>query len=77
MYEDLLFPFDGSDGATEVLHHAAEIADWSMGHSSRFPWLTRLRQESVVQLWFTRPFGKIRQIGFPGAFLNRTAIAWA
>jgi len=28
MYEDILFPFDGSDGAAAVLHHAAEIAHW-------------------------------------------------
>lgn len=26
MYEDVLVPFDGSDGAAAVLHHAAEIA---------------------------------------------------
>ena len=26
MYENILVPFDGSDGATEVLHHASEIA---------------------------------------------------
>jgi nucleotide-binding universal stress UspA family protein len=29
MYEDILLPFDGSDGAAEVLHHAAEIAHWA------------------------------------------------
>ncbi|WP_178916075.1 universal stress protein [Natronomonas gomsonensis] len=29
MYEDILLPFDGSDGATEALHHAAEIAHWA------------------------------------------------
>ncbi|WP_254533890.1 universal stress protein [Natrinema gelatinilyticum] len=28
MYEDILLPFDGSDGAAETLHHAAEIAHW-------------------------------------------------
>lgn len=28
MYDDLLLPFDGSDGAAAVLHHAAEIAHW-------------------------------------------------
>jgi nucleotide-binding universal stress UspA family protein len=28
-YDDILFPFDGSDGAATVLHHAAEIAHWS------------------------------------------------
>lgn len=28
MYEDVLFPFDGSDGAAAVLHHAAELANW-------------------------------------------------
>ncbi len=27
MYEDSLLPFDGSDGAAAVLHHAAEPAD--------------------------------------------------
>jgi len=29
MYEDILLPFDGSDGAAAVLHHAAEIAHWA------------------------------------------------
>jgi nucleotide-binding universal stress UspA family protein len=29
MYEDVLLPFDGSDGAGEALHHAAEIAHWA------------------------------------------------
>jgi len=29
MYEDVLLPFDGSEGATTVLRHAAEIADWA------------------------------------------------
>jgi len=29
MYEDILLPFDGSDGAGEALHHAAEIAHWA------------------------------------------------
>lgn len=29
MYEDILLPFDGSDGAAEALHHAAEIALWA------------------------------------------------
>ena len=29
MYEDVLLPFDGSDGAATVLHHAAEIANWA------------------------------------------------
>lgn len=29
MYEDILLPFDGSDGAAETLHHAAEIAHWA------------------------------------------------
>lgn len=29
MYEDILFPFDGSEGAAEALHHAAEIAHWA------------------------------------------------
>ncbi|MDS0282763.1 universal stress protein [Haloarcula onubensis] len=28
MYEDVLFPFDGSAGAAAVLHHAAELANW-------------------------------------------------
>jgi len=31
MYEDILFPFDGSEGAAETLHHAAEIANWTDG----------------------------------------------
>lgn len=29
MYEDILLPFDGSDGAAEALRHAAEIAHWA------------------------------------------------
>lgn len=29
MYENILLPFDGSDGAAEALHHAAEIAHWA------------------------------------------------
>ncbi|QIO25512.1 universal stress protein [Haloarcula sp. JP-L23] len=29
MYEDVLLPFDGSNGAAEALHHAAEIAHWA------------------------------------------------
>lgn len=29
MYEDILLPFDGSDGASEVLHHASDIAHWA------------------------------------------------
>jgi nucleotide-binding universal stress UspA family protein len=29
MYEDILLPFDGSDGAAEALYHAAEIAHWA------------------------------------------------
>ncbi|NHN62574.1 universal stress protein [Haloarcula sp. JP-Z28] len=28
MYEDILFPYDGSDGASAILEHAADIADW-------------------------------------------------
>src|SRR6056297_3833147 len=29
MYEDILLPYDGSEGAAEVLHHASEIAHWA------------------------------------------------
>lgn len=29
MYENILLPFDGSDGAGAALHHAAEIAHWA------------------------------------------------
>lgn len=29
MYDDVLLPFDGSDGAAEVLHHASEIVHWN------------------------------------------------
>jgi nucleotide-binding universal stress UspA family protein len=29
MYDEILLPFDGSDGAAEVLHHASEIAHWA------------------------------------------------
>ena len=29
MYEDILIPFDGSEGAAEVLYHASEIAHWA------------------------------------------------
>lgn len=29
MYDDILLPFDGSDGAAEVLHYASEVAHWA------------------------------------------------
>ncbi|MFC7228359.1 universal stress protein [Salinirubellus salinus] len=29
MYDNVLLPFDGSDGAAAVLHHAAELAHWA------------------------------------------------
>jgi len=29
MYENVLLPYDGSDGAAEVLHHASELAHWA------------------------------------------------
>jgi nucleotide-binding universal stress UspA family protein len=29
MYENILLPFDGSEGAAEGLHHASEIAHWA------------------------------------------------
>ncbi len=29
MYDSILFPFDGSSGAAEALHHTAEIAHWT------------------------------------------------
>lgn len=29
MYEDILLPFDGTDGATAALHHASDIARWA------------------------------------------------
>ncbi|WP_137285523.1 universal stress protein [Halorussus salinisoli] len=29
MYENILLPYDGSEGAAEVLHHAGEIAHWA------------------------------------------------
>ncbi|TVT92829.1 universal stress protein [Haloferax volcanii] len=29
MYENILIPYDGSEGATEVLHHASELAHWA------------------------------------------------
>ncbi|QLC35008.1 universal stress protein (plasmid) [Halarchaeum sp. CBA1220] len=29
MYDDVLLPVDGSDGASAVLHHAAELAQWA------------------------------------------------
>ncbi|RBI58549.1 universal stress protein [halophilic archaeon] len=29
MYEDILLPFDATEGATDVLHHAGEIAHWA------------------------------------------------
>ncbi|SFR43752.1 universal stress protein [Halogeometricum limi] len=31
MYERILLPVDGSDGSTEALYHAGEIAQWSDG----------------------------------------------
>jgi nucleotide-binding universal stress UspA family protein len=29
MYDDILCPFDGSDGANEVLHHVGQLAHWA------------------------------------------------
>jgi nucleotide-binding universal stress UspA family protein len=29
MYENILLPYDGSEGAAEVLHHAGELAHWA------------------------------------------------
>jgi nucleotide-binding universal stress UspA family protein len=29
MYDTILIPYDGSEGAAEVLHHASELAHWS------------------------------------------------
>jgi nucleotide-binding universal stress UspA family protein len=29
MYDNILLPYDGSEGAMEVLHHASEIAHWA------------------------------------------------
>jgi nucleotide-binding universal stress UspA family protein len=29
MYDDILFPYDGSEGSAAALHHAAEIAHWA------------------------------------------------
>ncbi|WP_049898238.1 universal stress protein [Halococcus agarilyticus] len=29
MYENILLPYDGSEGAAEVLHHASEVAHWA------------------------------------------------
>jgi nucleotide-binding universal stress UspA family protein len=29
MYENVLLPYDGSDGAAAVLHHASELAHWA------------------------------------------------
>lgn len=29
MYEDILLPFDGSESAAKVLHHASELAHWT------------------------------------------------
>jgi len=29
MYENILLPFDGSEGAAAVLHHASELAHWA------------------------------------------------
>jgi nucleotide-binding universal stress UspA family protein len=29
MYKNILLPFDGSDGAAAVLHHASELAHWA------------------------------------------------
>ncbi|MUV90467.1 universal stress protein, partial [Halapricum sp. CBA1109] len=31
MYENILFPYDDSDGAAAVLHHAGELAHWADG----------------------------------------------
>ncbi|MCU4717539.1 universal stress protein [Halapricum hydrolyticum] len=48
MYERILFPFDGSDGATEVLHHAGELAQWTDG-SIRLLYVADTNEVSVTR----------------------------
>jgi nucleotide-binding universal stress UspA family protein len=47
MYEDILLPFDGSDGAAEALHHAAEVARWA-GASIRVLFVADTTRDSVT-----------------------------
>ena len=47
MYEDILFPYDGSDGAAAVLHHASELAQWA-GATLHVLYVADTTRESVV-----------------------------
>jgi nucleotide-binding universal stress UspA family protein len=47
MYEDILLPFDGSDGAAGALHHAAEIAHWT-GATIHVLFVADTERESVT-----------------------------
>lgn len=47
MYEDVLIPFDGSEGAAEVLHHASEIAHWA-GATSHVLYVADTNRDSVT-----------------------------
>jgi nucleotide-binding universal stress UspA family protein len=47
MYESILLPFDGSDGAATVLHHAAEIAHWADA-TIRVLYVADTNQDSVT-----------------------------
>jgi len=49
MYEKILFPFDGSDGAAEVLHHAGELAHWADG-SIRLLYVADTNEASVTRV---------------------------
>jgi nucleotide-binding universal stress UspA family protein len=47
MYDEILLPFDGSDGASEVLHHAGEIAHWA-GATVRVLYVADTTRDSVT-----------------------------
>ncbi|QSG08100.1 universal stress protein [Halapricum desulfuricans] len=49
MYEKILFPFDGSDGAAEVLQHAGELAHWEDG-SIRLLYVADTNEVSVSRV---------------------------
>lgn len=60
MYEDILLPFDGSDGAADVLRHAAEIADWADGEI-RLLYVADTTQYSITRVDSTVVDGMVEQ----------------
>jgi nucleotide-binding universal stress UspA family protein len=47
MYDEILLPYDGSEGAAAVLHHAAEVARWA-GATVRVLYVADTTRDSVT-----------------------------